>query len=448
MLLRMEPVSILLFLALVAIAMARGEAQEVISRATAIKVPELEAEVGQVYSHEGPLGTVSRQLYLPYPRPHVSSVLTTDYEGHEGLRRFEVVTYQVFDDVYQDAERRYSDDNGRTWTDWAPDPEVALGTVADYSVQRFVPTGPSRGCYDPESGLMVQPYSLATFAGDPRQTGLRGTNYHTFVRTSADNGRTWTEAGMIRYQDGPEYDPAKLRDPAFMDSNYAIYYFNIIPAPGGGVIFAADTQGGVRVFHGRWDPARGRYQWTVSPLVDISRQLSGYVCEPWLAVLRDGRVLLDMRGTNYGTEPQAPGRHWYSLSSDGGQTWTEPTDWRYDDGGQFYSPATMAKLLRHSQTGKLYWFGNISRGQTDGNSPRYPLYIAAVDETKPALQRDTLTVIDDYDPARHTPAVQFSNFYVFEDRETHAFELYLSPYGQYANVYQASVYKYLIRLRQ
>jgi hypothetical protein len=43
--------------------------------------------------------------------------------------------------------------------------------------------------------------------------------------------------------------------------------------------------------------------------------------------------------------------------------------------------------------------------------------------------------------------VQFSNFYVFENRETQEFEIFLSPYGQYGNVYQASVYKYAIRLK-
>jgi hypothetical protein len=424
-----------------------GRAQERISQATAVRVPELEAQFDKVYTREGPLGTVSRRLYIPYPRSNVSSVMTTDYAGHEGLRRFEVLTYQVFDDVYQDAQRRYSEDNGKTWTAWERDPEVDIVCAGDCSHQRFVPTGPSRGCYDPESGLTVQPYSLATFAGDPRKTGLRGTNYHTFIRTSADNGRSWTEAGMIRYQDGPDYDPAKLRDPAFLNTNYAVFYYNIIPAPGGGVMFPADTTGGARVFAGRWDKGTARYHWTAGALVSILPKLSGYVAEPWLAVLGDGRILLDLRGTNAGTEPRAPGRHWYSLSRDGGKTWTEPVDWRYDDGAQFFSPATMAKILRHSRTGKLYWFGNISPGQTSGNSPRYPFYIAEIDETGPALKRATLTVIDDYDSARHTAAVQFSNFYVFENRETQEFEIYLSPYGQYGNMYQASVYKYAIRLK-
>ena len=244
--------SLILVPALLGLA-TQGGAQERISQATAVRVPELEAQFDKVYTREGPLGTVSRRLYIPYPRSNVSSVMTTDYVGHEGLRRFEVLTYQVFDDVYQDAERRYSEDNGKTWTAWERDPEVDIVCAGDYSHQGFVPTGPSRGCYDPESGLTVQPYSLATFAGDPRKTGLRGTNYHTFIRTSADNGRSWTEAGMIRYQDGPDFDPAKLRDPAFLNTNYAVFYYNIIPAPGGGVMFPADTTGGARVFAGRWD---------------------------------------------------------------------------------------------------------------------------------------------------------------------------------------------------
>ncbi|MCC6446250.1 MAG: exo-alpha-sialidase [Armatimonadetes bacterium] len=432
-----------------------------ISRATAVKAPGLEAEIGKAYRREGVLGTVERQLYIPYPRPDVSSVLCCDYEGHTGLRRFEALTYQVFDDVYQDAEMRRSDDNGKTWSQWEPAADYDIYFKGGHSIQKFVPVGASAGCYDPESKLMVQPYSLASFEGDPRKVGLKNTNYHTFWRTSGDNGRTWQEGGMIRYEDGPDYSPGQERNPAFMATNSAVYYYRTIPLKGGGVIFAADTPvkttgpdgqpdtlSGIRCFIGKWDKALEAYRWEPSAPVTIPRNLSGYLAEPWLAQLQNGTLLLDIRGTNAGaSDPDAPGRHWYALSRDQGKTWSQVTDWRYDDGSQFYSPATMAKILRHSKTKKLYWFGNISPTQTQGNSPRYPFHIAEIDETRPALKRATLTVIDDYDPARHTKAVQFSNFYVFENRRTHAFEIYLSPYGQYENVYQASVYKYVIRLK-
>ena len=82
--------------------------------------------------------------------------------------------------------------------------------------------------------------------------------------------------------------------------------------------------------------------------------------------------------------------------------------------------------------------------------PRYPFVIAEIDETKPALRKSTLSVIDDYDPARDSATVPFSNFFVFENRQTREFELYLSRYGQYCStkptVYQADVCKYTIAL--
>ena len=79
-----------------------------ISQATAIRVPELQAEVGKTYTRNGPLGTVTRSLYIPYPKPKVSSVLTAGYIGHQDLRRYGVLTYQVFDDVYQASVYRYT----------------------------------------------------------------------------------------------------------------------------------------------------------------------------------------------------------------------------------------------------------------------------------------------------------------------------------------------------
>ncbi|MCU0782559.1 MAG: glycoside hydrolase [Verrucomicrobia bacterium] len=433
-----------------------------ISQATAVRVPELAAELGKIHTREGPLGTVSRELYIPYPKQGFSSVLTAGYTGHKGLRRYEVLTYQGLDDVYQNAERRYSEDNGRSWSPWMLDTEVAIVCEGEYSWQRFPPTGPTEPCYDKASRRLVQPYSLVTFAGDPRKTGLSDCNYHAFSRTSTDNGLTWREGRMVKYEDGPDYDPNRKRAADFMAANSAVYYYNTIPLNGGGVIFAADftpdvvtgadgksaSLTAIRCFCGLWDKAAKTYRWTASPPVAIPRALSGYAAEPWLARLKDGQILLDIRGTTQSaTSPNAVGRHWYALSRDEGRTFSEVRDWRYDDGQQFYSPATMAKLLRHSKTGKLYWFGNISAAPPVGNRPRYPFYIAEVEESIPALRRSTLTVIDDYDPAHHTPAVQFSNFYVFENRKTHAFELYLSPYGQYGNTYQASVYRYSIQLK-
>ena len=432
------------------------------SQATAIHVPELQAEIGRAYARQGPLGTVTRSLYIPYPSPKVSSVLTAGYTGHRDLRRYEVLTYQVFDDVYQDAERRVSEDNGRTWSPWQPDPECEIRTRETSSWQRFAPAGPTEPCHDPQSGRLVQPYAICSFSGDPRQVGRRECNYHVLWRTSADDGRTWRDGAMVRYEDGPELSLERIRDAQFLATNFAVYYHNTLPLEGGGLIFATDAQvavtspdgtadrlDGIRCFLGTWDREIEEYRWIPSEALTLPRSVSMYLAEPWLARLADGRLLLDIRGMNLRTAtPNAPGRHWHALSPDEGRTWSEVTDWRYDDGQQFYSPATMAKLLRHSRTEKLYWFGNICPRQPIGNTPRHPFYIAEVDEELPALRRDSLTVIDDYDPARHSPKVQFSNFSVFENRETGQFELYLSPYGEYEDSeYTASVYRYTVSLR-
>ena len=64
-----------------------------------------------------------------------------------------------------------------------------------------------------------------------------------------------------------------------------------------------------------------------------------------------------------------------------------------------------------------------------GNHPRHPLVIAEVDEATAALKRETVTLIAER-KAYQGPQVQFSNFSLLEDRETHAFELFLTTYGQ------------------
>ncbi len=141
------------------------------------------------------------------------------------------------------------------------------------------------------------------------------------------------------------------------------------------------------------------------------------------------------------------GRHWIALSNDDGRTFGDVTDLRYDDGRQFYSPSAFSLLRRHSN-GTLYWFGNITPGPPDGNLPGYPLVMAEVDEATPSLRRDTVTVIDDYDPAIHSPAIQFSNFTIIENRETRAFELYMTRYGERKSHWlHADAHRYTIALQ-
>jgi len=140
------------------------------------------------------------------------------------------------------------------------------------------------------------------------------------------------------------------------------------------------------------------------------------LCEPQVAELRDGSLLMICRGSNEAL-PDVAGRKWCCVSTDGGDNWSEVAALRYDTGEDFFSPATGGRLIRHSRTGRLFWIGNITGENPRGNGPRYPVQIVEVDEAKPALIKDSVTVIDTKG-SDDSPALQLSNFKVYEDRES------------------------------
>ena len=110
---------------------------------------------------------------------------------------------------------------------------------------------------------------------------------------------------------------------------------------------------------------------------------------------------------------------YWRMSSDLGRSWTDPKMLRYEDGDEF--------------------------------EPKNPLLIAEVDETTAMLKKETVTVIDDRDPNKHSFGYQLSNFSLFENRETHEFELFLTTYGQQQNGAAwstADCYHYFVSLKE
>ena len=190
---------------------------------------------------------------------------------------------------------------------------------------------------------------------------------------------------------------------------------------------------------GKWDPTAKDYHWELGETISVPASVSSLgLAEPELAVLRDGRILIVWRTDN--------GYKFFSVSSDGARTFSKPSQLRYDDGTPFYSPSSIAFMLRHSVTKKLYWLGNITSEPPKGNLPRYPLVIAEVDETIPALKKDSVTLIDTQRQVE-SPKIQFSNFSLLENRETHEIEVFVSPLGANPNsLYEAPVRRYLLKL--
>lgn len=403
---------------------------------------------------DGAIAVVTREVYMPYPREGQSYVISNQYSGHEGVRLFQVRTLQIHDDVYQNAEIRFSTDNGKTWSEFRRDPERDITVKDGYAREPYL----LGACYDPQSKRMVRTTLLRTHKGDPRAGGLKSYWDHTLWQTSADNGATWDAPKLLKYENGGDYSAEDFSNAGYLGHNQSYSGYNVIPLGDGGVatgycrtVSLANDKGekedvtGVVLALGRWNQAAGAYEWTHSTPVAVSRAVSDRgLMEPWVAQLANGDLMVDMRGN---ATKINPGRNFYAISHDGGKTLSEARELRFDDGTQFYAPSSLSMMFRHSKTGVLYWFGNISEKPTAGNSPRYPLVVAQIDETKPAIRRRSLSVIDDYDPKTQTAAVQFSNFSLVENRETHDYDVYMTVWGEFPNVYQANVYRYTIELK-
>ncbi|MDO8544357.1 MAG: sialidase family protein [Opitutaceae bacterium] len=425
----------------------------------------------------GPICSVKREVYIPSPQPGLAPVINVKYLG-EGLRRREIIGQQGKSDLAEKIKARFSDDNGRTWS-----PPVPLGTGPDSLRQgeNFREDLYFAVNFDPQSRRTIEMVFQRIFLGEPAAVlkkywrGEKQFYDHMLYRLSADEGRTWTALQPLVHEPGAAFDPANWANPGYLHSNEMYGSYAVTILRNGQIAYPVSLRvpcvedeedkkiranfpkyasapgyvGGVSCFLGKWNPQKNDYEWTVSNPVFVPLRISTRgLGEPIIAELQDGTLLLEMRGSNDGLDPvKYPGRKWISISKNGGHDWSPVTDLRYDTGEQFYAPGSLAKFVRSHKTGKLYWIGNISRQPPKGGIPRYPLYIAEVDEHMPALKKSTLTVIDDRQP-EDTAAVQFSNFSLLENRETQDVEVFLTRLGEKpGSAFSANAYKYVLTFR-
>jgi hypothetical protein len=423
-----------------------------------------------------PVVLSKKELYLKHPAPRVAPWVSLQYVGPK-LELREVQGIERESDVGEQIKARWSTNNGGAWS------EFVLVQPSNKVRYQGIPVweGESVGVYHEVSGWLVQLWL--------RQIEVKRV-YHnfTYVRASRDQGRTWTEPKQLRYEEGDAFDPAEPLKATFLNHNEGYPGNNLLVRSDGTLVVClahANAPGdpkndsrpwrmGSICFLGKWTtpgaaasvPAGsaekpkppempllpGGFDWTAGGRVEISSERSARgLMEPEIAELKDGRLLVVWRGSTQGwdgTAAKTPGCKFHSLSTDGGRTLSPPREWTYDDGSTFYSPSSFHRMIRHSVTGKLYWLGNISATSPAGNSPRYPLVIAEVDETKAALKRSTVTAIDDRQPGQGD--IQFSNFPLIEDRLTHDFILHITTYGQEPNAQDwatAENFRYTLTLR-
>jgi hypothetical protein len=419
---------------------------------------------------------VMRELYLPAPKPNIAPLVTKAYAG-EGLRMLETRAQEYSDDLANCRRRRESEDNGRTWTEW----ETVMGEDPPVQGDCTLEESPGAACFDPAAGKVIQLVFQRVIIGDPVKAmerwwrgGLMCFFDHGFYRIGDEAGREWGPQRQLRYEAGEPFHPDDWGRAGYLRRNQMYIGYNVIATAGGAVVLAAgmvpvpylETEeelklpdygwigrvAGARVAVGRWNAGREDYDWTWSAPLWVPRQVSTRgLMEPIVAELQDGRLLVDMRGSNGGPgADKRPGRRWISTSDDGGLTWKPVSHLCYDTGEPFHSPSSMTLMFRHSVTGKLYWVGNISDSPVSGNLPRHPLVIAEVEETIPALRKSTLTTIDARNPATDSADLCLSNFCLFEDRETHEVELYMNRAGEKlggAEAFTTNAWKYTLRMR-
>lgn len=393
-----------------------------------------------------PIAFVKKERVRTHPRPDAAALVSVFATG-PALERMEVQALEIRDDVPDEPRVRHTMDNGRTWSEFAALPPT-LSRPAGVEVWE----GGGAKLYDPGAGVLVELWL--------RQIARAGLFHNfTYSRVSRDHGRSWTSPRQLKYESGDDFDPGQPLRASFLDRNQAYFGNNLVRlrdgtllcavahanAPGDPENHARSWRMGSLCFRGVWDASRGEYAWVAGQRVEISPACSSRgLMEPEVAELQDGRILVVWRGSD---TPATPGRKWHSISEDGGRTLGPVREWGYDDGTRFYSPSSIHRMIRSTFTGKLYWVGNLCSMPPSGNSPRYPLVMAEVDEVCGALKRGTVTAIDDRLPGQ-SEALQLSNFSLLENRETRELELWLTRYGEDpGHVFSADAFQYSVGLR-
>ena len=422
--------------------------------------------------------SVIKELYVRAQDKHTGERRSQRYINAVGLTRVEHRSLICEPDWSTADFERFSHDNGRTWGEWKNVNTRAYEKKGEDEIN----TAYRNEIWNPVHGHFVSVGYQRIFFGGHKEVykvfwgqGKAGFVDHILM-VVREEGSDEHNVEVIKYEPGADYDPDNWRDPDYTHNNIGICGYEVVVMEDGQIVFpiqasvrsccrilgldlgevfpsCPDIMRGLLIVRGRFNQARGNYDLSFSKPVVISDLLSSRgVNEPTAAVLPSGRILAVFRGSNVESEnwntriePGAPSHKWYCYSDDGGETFTQPAPWHFNDREVFYSAATISAFVRSIQNGRTYWIGNISGPDTYGNHPRYPLVIAEVDESG-LLIHDTMTIIDTREHG-DSEKLQLSNFSIIQDRETGRIEVYLAKIGQRENFnWWADCYRYFIKV--
>jgi len=393
---------------------------------------------------------IKPKLFIPSPEKGTGVFGATYYCENDSLRMENLYNMASQSDAPNLAFVRYSDDNGRHWGE---PKELEALVQLENGVKRIYHRG---GYLDPATGRYITIRNEGVFSSEIFDADICMRSLQLYYKVSEDGGRSFIVDEPI-IQKGVEFDsehplpgvwkgknsvmlgdfscrPVTLSDgtilvpcqisPVDSDGNYC--------NPGNGYTYHEAT-----VLIGKWS-ADKKLEWELSETLRSNPKKSTRgLLEPTLGILKDGSIIMIMRGSNEIMLSRNPdkavaisglgGYKWYSISRNGGRTWDEAEPWGYDNGELFYSPSACSELLKHSN-GKLYWIGNISPTPTVGNACRYPLLIGEVNISTGKLIKKSCQIIDNRKPGE-PENMTLSNFCACEDRETGEIVLHMPRLG-------------------
>ncbi len=427
---------------------------------------------------------VEKELIVPATGTGVAEKRLQYYLDAAGTVRKEVKEFQSQDDTADYREYRYSYDNGKTWTEWVREPLPAREPVGNDEIDENLGYQNAQHVYNPVIGhfvsLQCQFIYIDGYAATEAHYWAGYTRpMHSFLMIENTDG-TALERVLVKYEEGADYSRETYRTTDYLTTNISrgsalivlsngdILFNLCIPVNTACEIAGLDLQevfpttGGLGhawallVARGVWNADTEQYDITYSEPIIMDDTLSTRgISEPMFAELPDGRIFCIFRtstdkvsGWTYRLDPNAPACKYYTISEDGGKTFSEPKPWCYEDGEIVYSPASICQVVKSEVTGKLYWIGNAcSKAEVNGAFPRFPLYLIEINpETGLAIRESTVLI--DTRKTGESEKVQLSNFCILEDCEAGTLEIYLSKLGQFSGkpTYECETWKYTLYL--
>ena len=366
---------------------------------------------------------VKRKVLIPAEEGKSLFQVNTCYTNKDKLGLLQYYSELVASDTFGKIFQRRSLDNGRSWS------KAELVFEQKKSKNGVLRWGENALFLDEDKEAILHFYNYHLYP-DNLFSGQVLKYTRIFLRTSFDGGETFAPAFQLIQKGFDEKN--WVEGVIFGENSVDIPFCAPLKTRGGKVLLPVQKvpldSDFNHPFYIPWQASCliGSWQgdnlvWDMGKTVNISSEISSRgLCEPTIAELSDGTLLMVCRGSNAGITHMS-GYKWMATSNNSGWTWSEPGPFMYDTSEKFFSPATGSRLIRHS-TGELYWIGNLTRENPNGNRPRYPLQIAQVNEEKRALVKDSIRIVEDK-RAGDSTFVQFSNFKVYEDRKTKEFVL-------------------------